>query len=163
MSRRIQKSVPFLFFLCFGLLPWVPWDSWADTTPTMIIEEAKFALDQARKAGADKVALDDFIAAKSWLSQAEKEYEAGKSFFSRIGSSAKDREEEIIYLGTMAKLKAMMAEAKAKKSTTSATLKDARRELADYQNTMEVLKKKVADTPHFSRAIDRNSILEPLM
>jgi outer membrane protein OmpA-like peptidoglycan-associated protein len=109
----------------------------------MIIEEAKFAIDQARRAGADKVALDDFMAAKSWLSQAEKEYEAKKGLFSfsRLGSS-EGKDQEIIYLGNMAKLKAMTAEAKARKSTALAALKDERRELADYQNAIEALKQK---------------------
>jgi outer membrane protein OmpA-like peptidoglycan-associated protein len=90
------------------------------------------------------VALDDLMAAKSWLSQAEKEYEAKKGILSRFTSSdAKDQ--EIIYLGTMAKLKAQTAEAKAQKSTTLTSLKDSRRELADYQNAIEAMKKKLAE------------------
>jgi len=90
------------------------------------------------------VALDDLMAAKSWLSQAEKEYEAKKGILSRLTSSdAKDQ--EILYLGAMAKAKAMTAEAKAKKSATLAALKEGRRELADYQNAIEALKKKTVE------------------
>ncbi len=64
------------------------------TTPTMIVEEAKFAIEQARKAGADRIAPDDYASARSWLAQAEKAYEGRKAFFA---STAKAREEEIIY------------------------------------------------------------------
>ena len=42
-------------------------------------------------------------------------------------------------------IKAMTAEAKARKSATSAALKEGRRELADYQNAIEVLKQKLAE------------------
>jgi len=144
MKPRFPWKMRILFFLFMGCLLFSPSMTRAATTPTMIIEEAKFAIDQARKAGADRVALDDLMAARSWLSQAEKEYEAKKGFLSRLGSSdAKDQ--EILYLGAMAKAKAMTAEAKAKKSATLAVLKEGRRELADYQNAIEALKKKTAE------------------
>jgi outer membrane protein OmpA-like peptidoglycan-associated protein len=144
MKPRFLWKIHILFFLCLGGLLFSPSMSGAATTPTMIIEEAKFAIDQARKAGAEKVALDDLMAARSWLSQAEKQYEAKKGILSRLTSSdAKDQ--EILYLGAMAKAKAMTAEAKAKKSATMAALKAGRRELADYQNAIEVLKKKMAE------------------
>ena len=139
-SRRMQ----ILFLLFLGYLLYSYSMTWAATTPTMIIEEARFAIDQARRAGADKVALDDLTAAKSWLSQAEKEYEGKKGLLSRLTSSdAKDQ--EIIFLGTISKLKAQTAEAKAQKSTTLTSLKDSRRELTDYQNAIEVMKKKLAE------------------
>ena len=144
MKARFPWEMRILFFLFAGGLLFSPLMSGAATTPTMIIEEAKFAIDQARKAGADTVALDDLMAAKSWLSQAEKEYEAKKGILSRLTSSdAKDQ--EIMYLGNMAKLKALTAQAKAKKSTTGASLKESRRELSDYQNAIEALKKKLAE------------------
>ncbi|HEX7373312.1 MAG TPA: hypothetical protein VF372_10845, partial [Thermodesulfobacteriota bacterium] len=144
MKPRFPWKMRILFFLFTGCLLFSPSMTRAATTPTMIIEEAKFAIDQARKAGADRVALDDLMAARSWLSQAEKEYEAKKGFLSRLGSSdAKDQ--EILYLGAMAKAKAMTAEAKAKKSATLAALKEGRRELADYQNAIEALKKKTVE------------------
>jgi outer membrane protein OmpA-like peptidoglycan-associated protein len=138
-------NIRFVLILFLGLVGFSPLAAQAATTPTMIIEEAKFAIEQARRAGADKIAMDDLLAAKSWLSQAEKEYEAAKSFFSRIGGSSKAKEQEIIFLGTMAKLKATMAEAKAKKNTASTQLTHSKRELADYQEAIEVLKKKSAE------------------
>jgi outer membrane protein OmpA-like peptidoglycan-associated protein len=144
METSFSRRMQILFLLFMGSLLYSSSMTWAATTPTMIIEEAKFAIDQARRAGADKAALDDLMAAKSWLSQAEKEYEAKKGILSRLTSSdAKDQ--EIIYLGTMAKLKAQTAEAKAQKSTTLTSLKDSRRELTDYQNAIEAMKKKLAE------------------
>ena len=144
MKPGFPRKMQILFLLFLGSLLYSPAMARAATTPTMIIEEAKFAIDQARRAGADKAALDDLMAAKSWLSQAEKEYEAKKGFFSRlISTDAKDQ--EIIYLGTMAKLKALTAEAKAKKGAILISLKDSRRELSDYQNAVEAMKKKLAE------------------
>jgi len=144
MKPGFSRKLQVLFLLFMGFLLYSFSLTLAATTPTMIIEEAKFAIDQARRAGADKAALDDLMAAKSWLSQAEKEYEAKKGFLSRLTSSeAKDL--EIIYLGTMAKLKAQIAEAKAQKIITQTSLKDNRRELSDYQNAIDAMKKKLAE------------------
>ena len=143
---KLKKTILSFFFLCLPIL--FSQAGLAATTPTMIIEEARVAIEEARKAGADKIALDDFAAARSWLSQAEKEYEARKSFLARtkrIVSSDTEKEEEIIYLGTVAKLKAMTAEAKAKMNATLVQLKQAQRELGDYQDAVEVLKKKLAE------------------
>ncbi len=143
---KLRKTMLSFLFLCLPIL--FSHTGLAATTPTMIIEEAKVAIEEARKAGADRVALDDFMAAKSWLSQAEKEYEARKSLLARtkrIVSSDQEKEEEIIYLGTVAKLKAMTAEAKAKTDTTLVQLRQAQRELGDYQDAIEILKKKLAE------------------
>ena len=148
MGDRAKLKKTMLSFLFLGLPILFSQTSLAATTPTMIIEEAKVAIEQARKAGADRVALDDFMAAKSWLSQAEKEYEARKSLLARtkrMVSSDQEKEEEIIYLGTVAKLKAMTAEAKAKTDTTLVQLRQAQRELGDYQDAIEILKKKLAE------------------
>jgi outer membrane protein OmpA-like peptidoglycan-associated protein len=144
MKLRYPWKMGFLFFLFGGGFLLFSSMTPAATTPTMIIEEAKFAIQQAQRAGADKVAPDDLTAAKSWLAQAEKQYEAKKGIFSRLTSSDA-RDQEILYLGAMAKAKAMTAEAKAKKSAVQAALKNGRRELADYQNAIEVLKKKMAE------------------
>jgi outer membrane protein OmpA-like peptidoglycan-associated protein len=121
---------------------------WGAVTPTMIIEEAKFAIEQARKAGAEMKALDDLASAKSWLARAEKEYAAGKTLFSKAKKMVLEdpaREEEIIYLGTMAKLKAMTAEAKSRKEETAEKAKSAQRDLADYQGAGALLIKKSAE------------------
>lgn len=116
-------------------------------TSGQYIEEAKLTIDQARKAGAEQKALDDFTAAKSWLLQAEKSYDDSQSYLSRLSTAKmkKAKEEEVIYLATMAKLKALIAAAKAKRSTTLAELKDTQKDLADYQSSLAVLKEKIAE------------------
>jgi len=134
-------SLLFFSFMAFFAL-----EARAAETPTMAIEEAKFAVEQARKAGAEQKAAGDLTAAKSWLSQAEKEYEARKSFFSRtrrIVSSDKAKEEEIIYLATMAKIKGLTAEAKAKRDAVSAELKETQGDITNYGSTLEILKKTI--------------------
>ncbi len=120
----------------------------AAETPTMAIEEAKFAIEEARKAGADRIAVDDYQGAKSWLAQAEKEYDDAKSLLSRMSfeKTRKTKEEEILYLGNMAKLKALTAESKAKKDAVVAKLKKDQQDLTDYQNANVVLQRKVAET-----------------
>ena len=148
MKRRQREQGLFIFFL--GAI-WVLGQCFpvrAAVTPTMIIEEAKFAIEQAQKVGAEMKALDDLVAAKSWLSRAEKEYAAGKTLFSKARKMVledKAREEEIIYLGTMAKLKAMTAEAKSRKAEISAKAKAAQRDLSDYQGAAALLSKKSAE------------------
>src|SRR5512138_2975599 len=120
MKRIRGRVIPFLFMFFWVAIPIPP--AVAAVTPTMIIEEAKFAIEQARKAGAEMKAFEDLSAAKSWLIRAEKEYAAGKSLLSKARKMVKEdkgQEEEIIYLGTMSKLKAMTAEAKARRQETA--------------------------------------------
>ena len=149
MKRRQREQGLFITFFLVGIWVLVQcFPVWAAVTPTMIIEEAKFAIEQARKAGAEMKALDDLAAAKSWLSRAEKEYAAGKTLFSKAKKMVledKAREEEIIYLGTMAKLKAMTAEAKSRKAEISEKAKAAQRDLSDYQGAAALLSKKSAE------------------
>ncbi len=147
MSQRVRR-IDMILAPLWAFLFLLPVLARGGETPTMIIEEAKGAIEQAKKVGADRKAPDDFSAAHSWLARAEKEYAARKSFFSRTlqsASSEKAKEEEIIYLAKMSKLKAMTAEAKARKGVALADLKDARKDLADYQSALEVLKKKLAE------------------
>lgn len=140
---NLGAGVVLFLFLISGVLP-----AWGGVTPTMAIEEAKFAIDQARKAGAEQKAGDDLAASKSWLVRAEKEYAEARSFTAKMSTAKtkKAREEEIIFLAVMAKVKALTAEAKAKKDTLAAELKDARKDLVDFQGALEVLKKNVAET-----------------
>ena len=103
MDKEIHPGIEISFLLFLGLFVFLPPMVWAGETPTRVIEEAKFAIDQARKAGAEQQALDYLSAAKSWLSRAEKEYSEARSFFSRMSSekTQKAKGEEIIYLATM--------------------------------------------------------------
>ncbi len=135
------------FYLFLGFIFFLPLTSWGAETPTIAIEEAKFAIDQARKAGAEQKAYDDLSAAKSWLLRAEKQYEEARSFFNRLSTerTLKARDEEIIYLATMAKIKAMVAENKSKKDGRGKELQDTRKDLADYQGAIAVLKMKLEE------------------
>ncbi|MCJ7493759.1 MAG: OmpA family protein [Deltaproteobacteria bacterium] len=147
MDKEIHLGGKISFFLFLGLVVFPPMMALAGETPTMVIEEAKFAIDQARKAGAEQKAYDDLSAAKSWLSRAEKEYDEARSFFSRMSTSKtqKAKDDEIIYLATMAKIKATVAENKAKKDAILKDLQDTRKDLADYQGAIAVLKKKLEE------------------
>ena len=78
---QLKKTILSMSFLALQIL--FSQAAIAGTTPTMIIEEAKVAIEGARKAGAEKTALVDLQAAQTWLSQAEKEYEGRSSLLSR--------------------------------------------------------------------------------
>jgi outer membrane protein OmpA-like peptidoglycan-associated protein len=147
--KRIQGGkLPFIFLFAVFWISIQSLPAAGAVTPTMIIEEAKFAIEQARKAGAEMKALEDLASAKSWLARAEKEYASGKTIISRarkMVAEDKGREEEIIYLGTMAKLKGMTAEAKARKQDVSEKVKTAGRDLADYQSAVSLLQKRGAE------------------
>ncbi len=131
----------------FGLLLFPSAAFGAEPVP-VAFEEAKAAIEQARMAGADKNAPDDLAQAKSWLAQAEKQQAESQSFLSRTVKLVKSNEaavREIMYLASMAKVKAQVAEAKSRKVVASAELKDARKDLADFQTSLEVMKKKQAE------------------
>jgi outer membrane protein OmpA-like peptidoglycan-associated protein len=129
------------------LLALLPMAVMAEETSLMTIEAAKSAIDQAEKAGAEQQAADDLSSAKSWLSQAEKEYAAANSIMSMISTAKMKRakEEEVLYLATMAKIKALTAEAKAKEYATAAKLKDTQKDLADFQSATVIMKEKLRD------------------
>ena len=89
-----------------------------------------------------------FPQARAWLAQAEKEYEESQSILSRtmkLVISNEERAQEIIYLATMARAKALTAEARANRVTVVDELKEVRKDLADYQTSMEVLNRKLAE------------------
>ncbi|MFH0803318.1 MAG: OmpA family protein [bacterium] len=147
MDKYKDPSRKMLSILLWGMIILFPLTVCAEETPFMVIEAAKSAIDQARKAGAEQQAIDDLSAAKSWLSQAEKAYEAANSIMARVSTAKmkRAREEEVIYLATMAKIKGLTAEAKAKKQTTSAKLKETQKDLADYQSAIAVMKEKLQE------------------
>ncbi|MRR16772.1 MAG: hypothetical protein EG826_09995 [Deltaproteobacteria bacterium] len=112
------------------------------------IEAAKAAIDKARLAGADTSASNDLKQAKSWLEQAEKEYAQSQSFWSRgvkLITSDEKKRKEIQYLAAMARIHGQIAEAKSLQSAVSLELTDTQKQLADYQKTLDVLKKKSAE------------------
>ena len=147
MEKYKDPSRKMLSILLWGLIILLPLTVLAEETPVMVIEAAKTAIDQARKAGAEQQAVDDLSAAKSWLSQAEKAYEAANSIMAMVSTAKmkRAREEEVIYLATMAKIKGLTAEAKAKEQTTAAKLKETQKDLADYQSAIAVMKEKLRE------------------
>lgn len=119
----------------------------AEETPTIAIEKGKFAIEQAQKAGAHEIAQEDLAAAKSWLASAQKEYEKFKSAgaWMTTEKTRRIKEEEITYLATMAKIRAMIAEHKIKREAISKKLQAQIKELKGYQNKLDSLKKQLAE------------------
>jgi outer membrane protein OmpA-like peptidoglycan-associated protein len=144
-KRLICRSVLMVFCVISFFSPLAA--RGAESTATLIAE-AKTAIEQARQAGAEKKAPDHLAQAKSWLAQAEKEYADSQSILSRtmkLVISNEQRAREIHYMATMAKTKAQIAEAKAKKAAVVDELQETRKDLADYQTSLEVLNKKLAE------------------
>lgn len=147
MDKCTDPSRKMLAILIWVLMILFPFTALAEETPVMVIEAAKSAIEEARKAGAEQQAMDDLSAAKSWLVQAEKTFEAANSIMARVSTAKmkRAREEEVIYLATMAKAKALTAETKAKKQTTAAKLKETQKDLADYQSAIAVMREKLQE------------------
>jgi len=147
MKKYEDPGRKMLSILLLGLIILFPLRVLAEETPVMVIEAAKSAIDQARKAGAEQMATDDLSAAKSWLSQAEKAFEAANSVMAMVSTAKmkRAREEEVIYLATMAKVKGLTAEAKSKKQITAAKLKETQKDLADYQSAIVIMKEKLRE------------------
>ena len=108
----------------------------------------KRRVEQARQAGAEKKSPAELSQARAWLAQAEKEYDESQSILSRtmkLVMSNEERTREIVYLATMAKVKAMIAEARAKRVAVMDELTETGKDLADYRTSIEVLNKKLAE------------------
>ena len=144
MDKDKFRILNYFSIIMLGLIVLLPVAVMAAETPLMSLDAAKSAIEQAQRAGAEQQALDDLSAAKSWLAQAEKAFAAANSIMAMISTSKtkKAKEEEVIYLATMAKIKGLTAEAKAKKYTTAAKVKDTQKDLADYQSAIVVMKDK---------------------
>jgi outer membrane protein OmpA-like peptidoglycan-associated protein len=135
--------------MCLGIMTALcPLTAQGAENATTAIAEAKGVIEQARQAGAEKTASADLAQAKSWLIQAEKEYEASQSVLSRtmkLVVSNKAQTEEILYLADMARTKGRIAVAKAKKAGVVDELKEVRKDLTDFQTSLEVMNKKLAE------------------
>ena len=144
-----KQAVCCLFVLgIWGITVFNPITAWATGSSATSIGEAKAAIENARQAGAEKNAQDDLTQARSWLAQAEMEYAHSQSLLSRsikLVMSDEAKNQEIQYLATMARIKSQIAEAKARKAAVDAELKNAQKDLADYQTTLDVLNKKLAE------------------
>ncbi len=148
MNYRKQAVYCLFILAIWGITAFNPISVWATGSPATGIEEAKAAIENARQAGAEKLAQDDMTQARSWLAQAESEYARSRSLLSRsmkliISDEAKIQ--EIQYLATMARITGQIAEAKARKAGVAAELKNAQKDLADYQAAVDLLNKKSAE------------------
>jgi outer membrane protein OmpA-like peptidoglycan-associated protein len=144
--KRLISTVVLMGFLVISVL--FPLSARGAEDSLAVIEEAKTAIEQARRAGAEERAPDDLAQAKSWLAQAEKVHAESQSILSRtmkLVVSNEARSREILYLADMARTKGRIAEAKSRKAAVVEELKDVRRDLADFQTSLEVVNKKSAE------------------
>ena len=111
------------------------------------LNAAREAIELARRAGAERDAADDLVAARSWLAQAEKADDSARSLMGLVATPRmkKDREDEVVYLADMARLKALAAEARAKKAATLAQLASSQKTLADYQSAIALAKQRAEE------------------
>jgi outer membrane protein OmpA-like peptidoglycan-associated protein len=161
MNGRKNRIHKLFSLLLLGFAVLFPAIASAADPAALSIQEARIAIEQAVKAGAELQAAEDLAAAKSWLSQAEKAHASATSLTSIISTSRmkKEREEEIVYLAGMAKIKGLTAETRTRKFETVAELKDARKDLADYQNALAFLKEKMTETEK-AKAVQAKAELE---
>lgn len=143
-ARRIGKGV--IGVVCIILM--LATTALAAEGSREIIAAAKAAIEQARQAGAEQKASNDLAQARSWLAQAEKQYADSQSILSRtmkLVLSDEERAREIHYLADMARVKALTAEAKARKAALSEELKEVDKDLAGYRDSLELLRKRMAE------------------
>jgi outer membrane protein OmpA-like peptidoglycan-associated protein len=120
----------------------------ATVSPATGIEEAKAAIENARQAGAEKSAPGELTQARYWLMQAESNYAHLRSLWSRslkLIMSDEAKIQGILYLATMARITARTAEAKARKAVVAAELINTAKDLADYQATLGISNRKLAE------------------
>lgn len=118
----------------------------AQETASSAVEAAKNAIEAARKAGGEQVAGDDLAAARSWYSQAEKAHESATSLLGRVATAAmkREREEEILYLARMARVKADTAAAKTRRVAVQQELKEVQKLLAGFQGALAIAQERKA-------------------
>ena len=116
---------------------------------------ARAAMDQALKAGAERLAVDEFASAKIWLAEAEKAYVDANSLLARINivKGRQDSEEEITYLANMARIKSLTAEARAKTVTAGAALAATQKSLAGSRATVATMKAKLEEIEEAQRRL----------
>lgn len=119
----------------------------AEETPTIAIEKAKFAIEQARQVGAEKSAPQDMAAARTWLASAQKQYEEVRSSGGWMSTEKARRikEEAVIYSAVMARLRALTAENRAKKEGLVKKLQTALKELKEHQDQLDLRKRNLAE------------------
>ncbi len=152
-TQTFSRCMRFALALCALALAPV---ALAQETASQALDSARAAIEQARKAGAEREAAEDFSTARAWLAQAEKANSAVGSVIGFVGTARmkKDREDEILYLAGMARIKAQTAEARAKRASTMVELNNARKTLADYQSAIAIAKEREVNRARSTQAAD---------
>ena len=133
--------------------------SYAQETPNQAISVAKAAIEQAVKAGASKDATDDLATANAWQAEAEKTNSLiGAVVSMAISDEAKkNRADEIVYLASMAKIKAQTAEAKAKKQAIVMATQKVQKDLDGFTGALALTKSKQDEINKLKAELDKAS------
>jgi hypothetical protein len=151
MKNQLSKLLVTGFISLFAAV------SYAQETPNQAISVAKAAIEQAVKAGASKDATDDLATANAWLAEAEK----ANSLIGAVVSMAisdeakKNRADEIVYLASMAKVKAQTAEAKAKKQAIVMATQKVQKDLDGFLGALALTKSKQDEVNKLKAELDK--------
>ncbi len=147
--------------LAASLLAFTAGVSYAQETPSQAIISAKAAIEQAIKAGANKDAIDDLATANSWLAEAEKTNSVINAVVTLTVTeeARKARSEEIIYLATMAKIKAQTAEAKAKKQSVMVSTQRVQKDLDGFLGALTLAKNRQDEINKLKAELDKASVI----
>jgi len=144
--------------LAVSLLAFTAGASFAQETPSQAIISAKTAIEQAIKAGANKDAIDDLATANSWLAEAEKTNSVINAVVTLAVTeeARKARSEEIVYLATMAKIKAQTAEAKAKKQSVMASTQKVQKDLDGFTGALALAKNRQEEISRLKAELEKS-------
>ena len=144
----------YLFACLIALSPSL---SYAQETPAQSIGVAKIAIEKAINAGADKDAPDDLSSAKLWLSEAEKSNSIINNLLTMVVPEdiKKSRNEETIYLASMAKIKAQVAEAKAKRQSTVVAYQKVQKDLDGFLGALTLAKNRQDEVNKLKAELDK--------
>ena len=151
MKNQLSKLIVTGFISIFAMA------SYAQETPNQAISVAKAAIEQAVKAGASKDATDDLATANAWLAEAEKTNSLiGAVVSMAISDEAKkNRADEIVYLASMAKVKAQTAEAKAKKQAIVMATQKVQKDLDGFLGALALTKSKQDQVNKLKAELDK--------
>ena len=155
MKNQLSKLLVTGFISFFAIA------SYAQETPNQAISVAKAAIEQAVKAGASKDATDDLATANAWLAEAEKTNSLiGAVVSMAISDEAKkNRADEIVYLASMAKVKAQTAEAKAKKQAIVMTTQKVQKDLDGFIGALALAKNRQEEISRLKTELDKASVI----
>ena len=153
MKNQLSKLLVTSFISFFAMA------SYAQETPNQAISSAKTAIENAIKAGANKEAVDDLATANSWLAEAEKTNSVINAVVTLTitEEARKARSEEILYLASMAKIKAQTAESKAKKQSIMLTTQMIQKDLDGFLGALALTKNKQDEVNKLKAELEKAS------